>query len=196
MGPLSVLDDHSRYLLCWRPTAARRRARARATGRSISTMRSSRGDVDGPWHSVVGSAVQSWAEHSLSLWLMRQGIRLNWSGIRHPQTQGKVERFHGSLQRALARRGCPRQQPQAWLDDVSWEHNHVRPHEALKMKTPASVWQPSRANTIRSHRLGVSYWSAGVESGSARKDRSARTEMENQQSRYRGMGPSGAIEDV
>ena len=25
-----------------------------------------------------------------------------------------------------------------------WEHNHVRPHEALNMKTPASVWQPSR----------------------------------------------------
>jgi hypothetical protein len=31
----------------------------------------------------------------LSLWLMRQGIRLCWSGVRHPQTQGKIERFHG-----------------------------------------------------------------------------------------------------
>ena len=53
----------------------------------------------------------------LSLWLMRQGIHLHWSGIRHPQTQGKVERFHGSLQRALARRGFPGQHLQAWLDD-------------------------------------------------------------------------------
>ncbi|MBZ5643951.1 MAG: integrase core domain-containing protein, partial [Acidobacteriia bacterium] len=80
----------------------------------------------------------------LSLWLMRQVIRLNWSGNRHPQTQGKVERFHGSLQRALKRRGFSRHQPQAWLDGYRWEHNHVRPHEALNMQTPASVWQPSR----------------------------------------------------
>ena len=37
-----------------------------------------------------------------------------------------------------------RQQPlQAWLDHYRWEHNHVRPHEALGMKTPATVWRPS-----------------------------------------------------
>ena len=74
---------------------------------------------------------------------MRQGIRLHWSGIRHPQTQGKVERFHGSLQRALERRGLPRKQTQAWLDAYRWEHNHVRPHEALGMQTPATLWRPS-----------------------------------------------------
>ena len=80
----------------------------------------------------------------LSLWLMRQGIRLCWSGIRHPQTQGKIERFHGSLQRALHRRGFPQGPLQDWLDGYRWEHNHVRPHEALNLKTPASVWRPSR----------------------------------------------------
>jgi hypothetical protein len=56
----------------------------------------------------------------LLLWMMRQGIRLCWSGIRHPQTgvetQGKVERFHGSLQRALDRRGGLDKEPQEWLD--------------------------------------------------------------------------------
>ena len=80
----------------------------------------------------------------MSLWLMRQGIELHWSGIRHPQTQGKVERFHGSLQRAVERRGLGQQHPQAWLDAYRFEHNHVRPHEALGMRTPAAVWRPSR----------------------------------------------------
>jgi transposase InsO family protein len=47
--------------------------------------------------------------------------------------------FHGSLQRALTRRGFPRENMQAWLDDYRWEHNYIRPHEALNMKTPASV---------------------------------------------------------
>jgi hypothetical protein len=74
---------------------------------------------------------------------MKQGIQLHWSGFRHPQTQGKVERFHGALERALRLRAAPRQQPQAWLDQFRWEHNHVRPHEALAMQTPASVWYRS-----------------------------------------------------
>ncbi len=74
---------------------------------------------------------------------MKQGIRLHWSGYRHPQTQGKVERFHGALQRALQLRPVPRHQPQAWLDEFRWEHNHLRPHEALDMQTPATVWHRS-----------------------------------------------------
>ena len=79
----------------------------------------------------------------LSLWMMRQGIRLCWSGVRHPQTQGKVERFHGSLQRALDRRGGVSSEPQRWLDAFRLEYNQVRPHEALEMQTPASVWRKS-----------------------------------------------------
>jgi Integrase core domain len=63
--------------------------------------------------------------------------------IRHPQTQGKVERFHGSLQRALDRRGPGTCDGQAWLDEYRREYNHVRPHEALAMQTPATRWVPS-----------------------------------------------------
>ena len=55
----------------------------------------------------------------------------------------KVERFHGALERALDRRGPLPAEPQLWLDDYRWEHNHLRPHEALAMQVPASRWQPS-----------------------------------------------------
>ncbi len=81
---------------------------------------------------------------SFALWLMRQGIRLYFAGIRHPQTQGKVERFHGSLERALE---SPRRARlttiSRGLTPIVREHNHMRPHEALDMQTPASRWQPS-----------------------------------------------------
>ena len=70
-------------------------------------------------------------------------IRLQCSGLQHPQTLGKVERFHGSLQRALVRRELPRQKAQEWLDAYRWEYNHVRPHKALGMQTPATRWRPS-----------------------------------------------------
>jgi hypothetical protein len=57
--------------------------------------------------------------------------------------QGKVERFHGRLQRALACRGVPAADYRGWLDAFRQEHNYIRPHEALGMQTPAHRWQPS-----------------------------------------------------
>jgi len=41
-------------------------------------------------------------------------------------------------------RGLEGESPQHWLDGYRWEHNHLRPHEALGMQTPASRWSPSR----------------------------------------------------
>ena len=93
-----------------------------------------------PWWNSQGAG---WTR--FSVWLMQQGIVLRFSGIRHPQTQGKVERLHGSMQRAFQRRGRPRRREdwQPWLDAFREEYNHERPHEALEMATPASRWRPS-----------------------------------------------------
>jgi transposase InsO family protein len=142
VGPLSVLDDHSRYLIA---LAANGSTLAGPVQQQLIEAFDRCGlpqamlmDHGTPWWSPRADS----GTH-LALWLMRQGIQLYWSGIRHPQTQGKVERFHGALQRALDRRGPLPAEPQLWLDDYRWEHNHVRPHEALAMQVPASRWQPS-----------------------------------------------------
>jgi transposase InsO family protein len=143
MGPLSVLDDHSRYLIA---LAANGNTQGEPVRVQLEEAFQRCGLPEGmlmdhgtPWWSM--SSASGWTQ--LSLWLMRQGIRLHWSGVGHPQTQGKVERFHGSLQRALERRGLAGQKTQAWLDAFRWEHNYVRPHEALGMQTPATRWCPS-----------------------------------------------------
>lgn len=143
IGPLSVLDDHSRYLIALAATGSThgtpvRRQLERAFER-CGLPEAMLMDHGTPWWSAKAPSGNT----SLALWMMRQGIRLHWSRVRHPQTQGKVERFHGSLRRALAKRGTPREDPQAWLDDYRHEYNHVRPHEALHMQTPASRWHPS-----------------------------------------------------
>jgi transposase InsO family protein len=142
-GPLSVLDDHSRYLIT---LAANGSTQGAPVQSSLEEAFQRCGVPDAmlmdhgvPWWSMSSA----WGRTHLSRWLMRQGIRLCWSGIRHPQTQGKVERFHGSLQRALERRGPAPSETQAWLAAYRWEHNHVRPHEALGMQTPATRWKPS-----------------------------------------------------
>lgn len=143
MGPLSVLDDHSRYLITLAANGSTHgefvREQLEEAFRRCGLPEGMLMDHGTPWWSMGSTCGNT----KLSLWLMRQGIGLCWSRIRHPQTQGKVERFHGSLQRALVRRGFSGKHPQNWLDAYRWEHNYVRPHEALGMRTPASVWRPS-----------------------------------------------------
>ena len=139
VGPLSVLDDHSRYLLVLQrvahPSAELVREHLQSAFRDCGVPEGMLMDHGTPWWSA--QSPQGFTQ--LSLWLMKQGIALHWGRIRHPQTQGKVERFHGELQRALRCRP-PRADLQEWLDEFRWEHNHVRPHEALGMQTPVSRW--------------------------------------------------------
>lgn len=141
-GPLSVLDDHSRYLLALEHLPDARigavRDCLRRTFESNGMPEAMLMDHGTPWWNT--NSPWGWTE--LSVWLMRQGIRILFSGYRHPQTQGKVERMHGALSRAILRRRADADQ-QLWLDGFREEYNHVRPHGALDMQTPASRWQPS-----------------------------------------------------
>jgi transposase InsO family protein len=144
VGPLSILDDHSRYAIVlqgtWSTQAAPIKQRLIAAFESCGVPEAMLMDHGVPWWNMKAVAGWTW----LSRWIMRQGIRLHFSGFRHPQTQGKVERFHGVLGAAMQRRGMPPfAERQLWLDEFRHEYNHVRPHEALGMKTPAAVWSKS-----------------------------------------------------
>ena len=142
-GPLSVLDDHSRYLVALEQTGT---TRSEAVRERLEGAFGSSGlpdqllmDHGVPWWNA--RSANGWTK--LMVWLMKQGIRCHFSGVRHPQTQGKVERFHGSLERARSRVGAERWLAQDWLDNFRHEYNELRPHEALGMRTPASLWRPS-----------------------------------------------------
>ena len=142
--PLVVLDDHSRYLLGLWETAG---TKAEPVQEHLTTIFRRDGLPDAmlldhgtPWWNMQSSSGWTW----LTVWIMKQGIRLYLSGYRHPQTQGKIERCNGCLEAAMTKRPKPTGQSwQAWLDDYREEHNHVRPHEALHMDVPAQHWQPS-----------------------------------------------------
>jgi transposase InsO family protein len=144
VGPLSVLDDHSRYAVALENTGS---TQAQGVQRVLERVFRDSGvpeemlmDHGTPWFNPQGR--MGWSQ--LTVWLMDQDMALHFSGIRHPQTQGKVERFHRSLTSALLRRGTPEDgQRQAWLDTFRQEYNCVRPHEALQMRTPDQVWQKS-----------------------------------------------------
>jgi transposase InsO family protein len=156
-GPLSVLDDHSRYLVALEQTGT---TRGEAVRECLEGVFQRNGlpeamlmDHGVPWWSA--RAASGWTQ--LLVWLMKQGVRCCFSAIRHPQTQGKVERFHGALERARSRPDAGQWLEQSWLDRFRHEYNQLRPHQALGMQTPATRWQPS----TRTYDPNPSAWDYG-----------------------------------
>jgi transposase InsO family protein len=141
--PLSLLDDCSRYAHGLWPLESTGGAGVkqsleghfREQGVPLSILM----DHGTPWFSTTN-------QHGLTfiaVWLIKQGVVLRYSGIGHPQTQGKVERFHQTLKRRTKHRGEPAtlREWQQWATEFLQEYNHERPHEALGLKTPAEVYQ-------------------------------------------------------
>lgn len=144
--PLTFIDDHSRFVL---GAIAVRTKQTEETCKAFIKIFEKYGvpealllDHGVPWWSVSHFLGFS----KFSVWLMKQDLRIIFSGIRHPQTQGKIERFHKTLDHAVRHKGTPTDFSQ-WtsiLPEVVKEYNFVRPHEALKMQTPAKHYRPSK----------------------------------------------------
>jgi transposase InsO family protein len=77
------------------------------------------------------------------------GVRQLRCAPYHPQTCGKVERFHQTQRKWLAARPAAETiaEVQRLLDEFRDQYNHQRPHRALDRQTPAAIWtaQPAAA---------------------------------------------------
>ena len=78
-------------------------------------------------------------------WLMCLDILPIHGRIKHPQTQGKIERFHRSMKNEFLKYHEFEDALHAndALQDWKNKYNFTRPHEALGMKTPGAVYVPS-----------------------------------------------------
>jgi transposase InsO family protein len=173
--PLSILDDHSRYAIGLFALDNQ----LTETVHQALVNRFERYGV--PEAILVDHGIPWWGnsnEHGLtrlSVSLIRQGIRLCFSGLRHPQTQGKVERFHRTISEMVRHHGRPTSLS-AWqtrFDDFRKEYNQLRPHEALGLDVPAARYRPCKrpyqpdppeweysagANVIRLNQQGMLPW--------------------------------------
>ena len=73
------------------------------------------------------------------------GIRQKNGAPGHPQTQGKIERFHQTLKRWLGQQPAARTLAglQAQLDAFRLDYNEHRPHRATGRITPAEAYRAS-----------------------------------------------------
>jgi transposase InsO family protein len=143
--PLTVLDDHSRYLLalaaCPDERDATVRARLAEAFRRYGLPDRLLCDNGPPW----GSAGADGPYTALGVWLLRLGVAVGHGRPYHPQTQGKDERLHRTLAAEVL-------QGQAFPDLAAcqrafdaWRpvYNHQRPHEALALAVPGSRYRVS-----------------------------------------------------
>jgi transposase len=101
---------------------------------------------------TVGAAEWGWPErvlcdnarahHGLAAALTELGIATGHSRPYHPQTCGKVERFHQTVKRFLAARDPAETitDLQGQLDAFRRVYNQQRPHRSLARRIPADVW--------------------------------------------------------
>ena len=76
----------------------------------------------------------------LSYWLIEKGVIPVFSDPASPQQNGRHERMHRDLKAyCRTRMGSTLAKQQVIMEDFVQEYNNIRPHEAIKMKTPQSV---------------------------------------------------------
>jgi transposase InsO family protein len=143
--PLTMLDDHSRFLLILQACPDERLE----TVKGCLTAAFRRYGL--PWAILTDNGAP-WAQVNpersltrLEVWLISMGIELKKSRICHPQTIGKEERFHRSLKAEVIQGNTFRDlgECQEEFDRWRYTYNHERPHEALDMGVPADRYRPS-----------------------------------------------------
>jgi transposase InsO family protein len=138
--PLTVRDEHSRYVLELRRMADARTATVRDCFERLFERHglpgAIRSDNGSPFAHVRGLLGLS----RLSAWWVALGIDLERGRPGHPQDNGGHERLHRDIRTELE----PGTAQQEALDLWRQEFNHERPHEALGMRCPGEVYQKSQ----------------------------------------------------
>ncbi|RZJ07873.1 MAG: IS481 family transposase [Rubrivivax sp.] len=143
---LTLLDDHSRFNLRLRALARTdtptvREQLVQVFQRYGLPLRIN-ADNGSPWGTPKASG------HSLSelaIWLIRHGVRVSFSAPHHPQTNGKLERFHRTLdvEVLVGRHFTDFEAVQRAFDAWRPSYNCERPHDALDLGTPVQRYRPS-----------------------------------------------------
>lgn len=138
---LNWLDDHARFLLSCT-------AHAPVTGPAVvSTFLAAVTEHGTPATTLTDNGMVFTArfrggKNAFEYLLGTLGVTQKNGKPNHPQTQGKVERFHQTLKRWLAGQPPAADLPtlQAHLDTFTRLYNHDRPHRALGRRTPADAY--------------------------------------------------------
>jgi len=138
---INLIDDHSRLAISSRAVRV-------ATANHVVGMLREAGDRVGFPASLLtdnGRVYTTWSgggPGAVQTELLERGIVFKHSRPYHPQTCGKVERFHQTLKRFLAKQPAARtvDELQSQIDRFVAYYNEIRPHRACDRATPKQTW--------------------------------------------------------
>lgn len=141
--PLTVRDAHSRYVLRAVLLGSTATVAVRPEFQRLFERHGLPKAILSDNGSPFACTRAPWGLTELSAWWVSLGIQVIHSRPGCPQDNGGHERVHLDMLK-LERASAPtRQAQQVLCDEWQREFNHVRPHEALAMKTPAQVYRPN-----------------------------------------------------
>jgi putative transposase len=139
--PLTVRDEHSRYVLELRRMDNAQTQTVRGSFERLferaGLPQAIRSDNGSPFASVRALFGLS----RLSAWWVALGIDLERGRPGHPQDNGAHERLHRDISREIEALG---ESAQEAMDLWRQTFNYERPHEALGMRCPGEVYIPSK----------------------------------------------------
>src|SRR3954447_20955789 len=146
---LNIVDDHSRLLVA--SVAA-----FSVTGALALSVFAAAAAILG-WPARFLSDNAKAFRHVLADALAELGISSRHSRAYHPQTNGKIERFHQTLKRWLAKQAAADtlEELQTQLDVFRFIYNHQRPHRSVGRRHPADVWASAPKTGPADRPLGV-----------------------------------------
>ena len=141
--PLNIIDDHSRFIIKSTPLLSTANA-------VLPTFRKAFLEFGMP-DSVLSDNGAQFAGFrqgytQFEKWLMNHDVLPIHGRIKHPQTQGKIERFHRTMKTEFLKHCQILNIDDATEKFRQWrtKYNTVRPHEALGMKCPSEVYRSSK----------------------------------------------------
>jgi transposase InsO family protein len=142
--PLTIVDDHSRYVPCLQACTDEQaitvQGHLQTTFQHYGLPEALFVDNGSPWGDSSGAR---WTR--LGVWLLKLGVEVWHSRPYHPQSRGKIERFHRTLKDEVfaLRRFRDLADLQHAFDLWREVYNFERPHEALNQDAPATRYRPS-----------------------------------------------------
>jgi len=143
--PLTISDFASRYLLGCEALSSTQELFAFTVFKRVfqqfglpKAIRTDNGVPFASAHALFGLS-------KLSVWWLRLGIRIERIRPGHPEQNGRHERMHLTLKKEATKPAALNLlQQQARFDDFLDCYNEQRPHQALDMRYPAEIYNPSK----------------------------------------------------
>jgi putative transposase len=143
----TIMDDYSRYIIHWELC---RTMKAEDVERTVEKAMAIAGLQHGQKPKLLSDNGSCYIATELEEWLKLKGVKHIRGRVHHPQTQGKIERYHRTMKNIVKLDHYYRpEELNSALEIFVNYYNHERYHESLDNVTPGDVYFGKKEQILR-----------------------------------------------